>query len=88
MRVELPDSLAQGGVCCGDGSPAAVRCLLRARQDRAVEGEIFARHCFRQHAGIVFGQMKPEIVLPHIDILTAYQKRCADHSRWLPNDEF
>ncbi len=73
MRIELADRLAQGGVGGGDGGLAAVRSLLRARQDRAVEGEMFSSHGLGQDTGIVFDQVKLEIVLPQIDALTSHK---------------
>ena len=62
--------------------------MLRTRQDRAVEGEIFGGHGLGQDAGIVFDQVKPEIVLPQLEVFTADQGGRSGHSRGLPNDEF
>jgi hypothetical protein len=75
-------------VCGGDGGLAALRRLPRSRQDRAVEGEILGSHSLGQNAGIMFDQVKPEIVLPQVDVLIADQAGSSGHSRGLPKDEF
>ena len=88
LRIELTDRLAQCGVRGSYCIVASVQHLLHAGEDRAVEGEIFAGHALGQHARIVLNQVKSEVVLPRVEVFTAYQSGSSGHARRLPNDEF
>src|ERR1043165_1938079 len=48
---------------------------------------MFARHSFWQNAGVVFDQMKSQIVLPDVEILTGHERGRPGKSRRLPDGE-
>ena len=87
LCVKLADCLPQCSIRCGDRKLLAIRRLLCSRQNRAIEREMFAGDGLGQDCGIMFDQMKSEIVLPHVDAFRFHQSGYASHCRRLPDRE-